>query len=88
MGPLFFSGGEADAIGVLMHLNAHAAQSVGQPRLILRGAVILRQHHRRKLGLPPVRDTEHARSWRGIVYQIRQIRRVEGHPRFALQHWL
>ena len=88
MGPLFFSGGEADAVRLLMQLHTHAAQSVGQPRLILRGAVILRQHHRRKLGLPPASDTEHARSRRGIVYQIRQIRRVKSHPRFPLQHWL
>ena len=71
-----------------MQLNAHAAQGVGQPRLILPGAVILRQHHRRKLSLPPVRDAEHARSRRGVVYEIRQIRRVKSHPRFALQHWL
>ncbi len=37
---LFFSGGETDAIRLLMYLHAHAAQGVGQPRLILRGAVI------------------------------------------------
>ena len=71
-----------------MQLHTHAAQGVGQPRLILRGAVILRQHHRRKLSLPPVRDAEHARSRRGVVYEIRQIRRVKSHPRLALQHWL
>ena len=88
MGPLFFSGGEADAIRLLMYLHAYAAQGVGQPRLVLPSAVILRQHHRRKLGLPPVSDTEHARSRRGIVYQIHQIRRVKAHSRFPLQHWL